>query len=372
MTGTALTRFEDELEYYGFQRPGLDLTLQNTVGEVIEKLSEQKDVVENLRSIVIFPRTKGYFKAKISFLAASRQAEDTEGLPITKSYAREYFTTLTNKEAEGSVVFEQVLGIPVFTCATEADFQALRPLEPRAVRPNTYVYSYVITRLGRLYPQGETQDIPLIVRRNGTSDKVVLQHARTQLAFARKVSPEDLSPVLASTSPLNFEEDVRQKVRAYLLSILVSQKQAVDWYKDEEEGAERSIKRSQLFPRNQKEIFGDEDRPLYMGQSRPLYMGHWLSKKQKALGLGRAERVGIFKKVNSQMEKDLGVIARLIQIKPSMTWQNFVANYLSLFDDWDGAEETFKAWEFINVFRDTFGATLPPSTDIFRDRAPQV
>jgi len=86
---------------------------------------------------------------------------------------------------------------------------------------------------------------------------------------------------------------------------------------------------------------------------------------------GKTAKEETLEEVTQRMRSDIEIISRLVQINPSLEFQNFIAQYISLFDDWEAAERLFRHWEYLNAFRDTFGQIPPPSTDIFRIRAPK-
>ena len=353
MTGTELSRFEDELEVLGFERLGLDLATEKTVGDVVERLVRQEETLHELSAFVTFPKTRVLYETsrEMDAVAAS---EETELMELRVSWSESFFRSMTEAEPAGHLNFEQQLGVPVITVESEVDFQALRPIAKRPIPANTDAYSFVVTRKSRLNPEGETQNFPSIVKREGVSDKITLQHARAQLAFARKISPDEFTPILVSKSPATENEDISLRVKRYLLSVLSEQTEPVDW------GKQGSLERKRLLPKK-----GD-----LFSSGEPLYLGNWLTRRETVLGKSRKKE--ILGKVVVQVKRDIGVIARLVAIRPSMAWQGWVANYLSLFEDWEKAERMFKNWEQRSSFRDSFGELPPPSTDIFRKRPPQV
>lgn len=354
MTGTSLSKFEDELENLGFERPNFDLSIESTVENLVETLTKQEDHLADLSATVIFPKTRTFYEGQREIRAARELSEvEILGDSPAVSWRQEFFKSLTRREPEGTIKFELQLGIPVITVQTKENFQALRPIAKRPMSEDISAYSFVVTRKNRLNPEGETQNFPMIVRKPGVSDELALQHARTQLAYARLIDPESFTPVLISESPKTLKEDVTMKVKKYLLAILATQAEPVDWFTKD------SVEREQIFPADQKNIFG---------RDRPLYLGGWLTKAEKALGRGVKQE--IYEQVVAQMEKDVAAICRLVKVRPTLEFQNFVGNYLSLFEDWEEAEEMFQNWEKRNVFRDLFRPASGHDRGIFREKQP--
>ena len=354
MTGTSLSKFEDELENLGFERPNFDLSIESTVENLVETLTRQEDHLADLSATVIFPKTRTFYEGQREIRAARELSEvEILGDSPAVSWRQEFFKSLTRREPEGPLKFELQLGIPVITVQTREDFQALRPIAKRQMPEDISAYSFVVTRKNRLNPEGETQNFPMIVRTPEVTDEITLQHARAQLAYARLIDPESFTPVLISESPKTLKEDVSMKVKKYLLAILATHTEPVNWFQKD------SVEREQIFPADQKDIFG---------RDRPLYLGGWLTKAEKALGRGVKQE--IYEQVVAEMERDVAVICRLVKVRPTLEFQNFVGNYLSLFEDWEKAEGMFQNWEKRNVFRDLFRHASGHSREIFREKQP--
>ena len=278
----------------------------------------------------------------------------TGGVAVSVSLGRELFSrTFAGIQPFGEVRLDLNHHLPVFSCSSRQDFNALRPYHFVAVPESAEAFSFTITKYSKPVRKGVFGSHPVVVTMNQTAPRIIEQHILSQLVYATVSQPEKATPVLVSKQESaygkTYEEKINdwldKKIKDYLITLILTSKKAIDWTKTENdpEKEETNIKKTL-----------DAERLIYsmnrllITKGSVLYIGDQLGVRETLSNKAIDE---VSHLAEGKMWEGMKVAQEIVNDSPSVEYQLAVANFLAFFplSQWGGG----------NTLRSIFGIPNP-------------
>ncbi len=252
-------------------------------------------------------------------------------------WARIGFGMYGDGQFEHSRRIDYRFGVPELVFSSTEDLQKFRPFNNYRLPKDTQAVSFIASS------KSNDQGVPIVARHESASDQDVEQHIKTLLMFSSVADLGKSTPILISRFTPTLEDYLRLTAKERILSIILSQREALPEHWQKTDLVAQSITAAQ------RELFTKRRR---IPEQSPLHIDDWPEIRKK-YGLKYQERISSW--FNNEMAKAYNEIGSVPTVIHARELQLAKANFFSLFSSWEEAADLFRHWSGRQDFRRSFG-----------------